>query len=171
MYIETQRMIVRDFVFDDAQDLYEILGNEETMHYLEPAYDFEKTKAFLTSFCINRKGAVAAICKENNKLIGYILFNKQAEDLYEIGWIFNHKFLRQGYAYESCKAVIDYAFKELHAYKIFAETMDMIKSVPLMKKLGMQMENQQCSHCNEYQIDKNKLVVYELVKQDWQKKK
>lgn len=60
------------------------------MHYLEPAYDFEKTKTFLNSFCIIRKGVVAAICKENNKLIGYILFNKQAEDIYEIGWIFNN---------------------------------------------------------------------------------
>lgn len=170
MYIETQRMLIRDFVIEDASDLYEILGNEETMHYLEPTYDFEKTKAFLTSFCISQKGAVAAICKENNKLIGYILFHKQAENVYEIGWVFHHRFLRKGYAYESCKAVIDYAFKELHAYKVFAETSDTIKSVSLMKKLGMQLENHQCNHCIEYQTNQNKLVVYELIKENWLEK-
>ena len=67
MYIETPRMIVRDFIPEDAADLQEILGDDETMKYCKPAYDFEKTEKFLTSFCIGRKGAVAAVHKESNK--------------------------------------------------------------------------------------------------------
>lgn len=111
MYIETPRMIVRDFTLEDAADLQEILGDDETMKYCEPAYDFEKTEKFLTSFCIGRKGAVAAVHKESGKMIGYILFNEIDEGIYELGWFFNRSFWRQGYAYESCKAVIDYAFR------------------------------------------------------------
>ncbi len=73
MNIETPRMIIRDFTLGDAADLHEIFGDDETMENCEPAYDFEKTKEFLTSFCIGRKGAVAAVHKERNKVIGYSL--------------------------------------------------------------------------------------------------
>ena len=141
MYIETPRMIIRDFIPEDAANLQEILGDDETMKNCEPAYDFEKTEKFLTSFCIGRKGAVAAVHKERSKMIGYILFNEIDEGIYELGWIFNRSFWRQGYAYESCKAVIDYAFGELKAHKVFAETIDAVKSVGLMKKLGMNLES------------------------------
>ena len=61
MYIETPRMIIRDFTPEDVADLHDIFGDDETMKNCEPAYDFEKTKEFLTSFCIGRKGAVAAV--------------------------------------------------------------------------------------------------------------
>ena len=50
MHIETPRMIIRDFTPEDAADLHDIFGDDETMENCEPAYDFEKTKEFLTSF-------------------------------------------------------------------------------------------------------------------------
>ena len=31
MYIETERMVIRDFLLEDAADLHEILGDDETM--------------------------------------------------------------------------------------------------------------------------------------------
>ena len=73
MYIETPRMIIRDFVPEDAADLHDIFGDEDTMENCEPAYDFEKSTEFLTSFCIGRKGAVAAVHKDSGKSMGYIL--------------------------------------------------------------------------------------------------
>ena len=60
-HIETPRLLVRDFTLEDAADLHEIFGDAETMRNCEPAYDFEKTKAFLVSFCIGRRGALAAV--------------------------------------------------------------------------------------------------------------
>ena len=33
MYIETPRMVIRDFTPDDAADLHEILGDDETMEH------------------------------------------------------------------------------------------------------------------------------------------
>ena len=43
MYIETQRMCIRDYTMDDVNDLYDILGDAEVMKNCEPAYSFEKT--------------------------------------------------------------------------------------------------------------------------------
>lgn len=149
MYIETNRMIIRDFSLDDADDLYDILGDAETMKYCEPAYSFEKTKRFLAEFCIEKKGAFAAAQKDSNKVIGYILFKPLDEAIYEIGWFLNKNFWRQGYAYESCSAVISYAFSNLNVHKVVAETIDNQKSTRLMEKLGMTLEGVQRSQVKD----------------------
>ncbi len=169
MYIETKRLIIRDFTQADAADLHDIFGDAETMANCEPAYDFEKTKQFLTSFCIGRKGAVAAVHKESGKMMGYILFNEFETGVYEMGWIFNRSFWQQGYAYESCKAVIDYAFGELKAHKVFAEAIDAVKSVSLMKKLGMQLEGIQRSQTMDNNGNWADLYFYGLLGDDWRK--
>ena len=167
MYIETPRMIIRNFTPEDVADLHDIFGDDETMENCEPAYDFEKTKEFLTSFCIARKGAVAVVHKESEKMMGYILFNEFDEGVYEMGWIYNRSFWRQGYAHESCKAVIDYAFRELNAHKVFAETIDSVKSVNLMKKLGMQLEGIQRSQTKDNYGNWADLYFYGLLAGDW----
>lgn len=169
MRIETPRMVIRDFRPEDAADLHDIFGDEETMESCEPAYDFEKTEKFLTSFCIERKGAVAAVHKESGKMIGYILFKEFEEGVYEMGWIFNRSFWGQGYAYESCEAVIGYAFTALKAHKIFTETIDAVKSVNLMKKLGMQLEGLQRSQTKDNHGNWADLYFYGLLEEDWRK--
>lgn len=140
MLPETERMIIRDFTINDVNDLYEILGDEETMRYSEPAYTLEQTKNFLKEFCIDRKGAAAAAIKDTGKVIGYILFAQIEDGTYELGWFFNKKYWSQGYAYEAGKAMINYAFAEKKAQKVCSETIDLEKSVKLMEKLGMKPE-------------------------------
>ena len=58
MYIETNRMVIRDFTMNDANDMQDILGDRETMKNCEPAYTIEKTVDFLRKFCIEKKKAV-----------------------------------------------------------------------------------------------------------------
>lgn len=166
MYIETPRMIVRDFQLNDVKDLQEILGDNETIKNCEPAYSLEKTVNFLQKFCIEKKAAAAAVHKESNKMIGYILFNDSEKDVYEMGWFFNRNYWRQGYAYEACKAVIDYAFEALHAHKIFAETIDGEKSVNLMKKLGMKLEGIQRSQVKDNSGNWADLYFYGILETD-----
>ena len=125
MNIKTDRMIIRDFTMNDINDMQDILGDAETMKNCEPAYTIEKTADFLQKFCIEKKGAVAAIRKDTAKVIGYILFNEFNDGVYEIGWFFNRAFWRQGFAYESCKAVIDYALRRwTKGYTIKQPNMD-----------------------------------------------
>lgn len=166
MELNTGRLIVRDFRMEDALDLHEIFGDAQTMAYCEPAYDFEKTKRFLAEFCIVRKGAVGAVHRESGKLIGYMLFNEFDEGVYEMGWIFNRAYWRQGYAFEACKALIDYAFDKLNAHKIFAEAIDANKSVGLMKKLGMRLEGVQRSQTKDNEGNWADLYFYGLLRED-----
>ena len=165
--LETQRMMIRSFTPEDAADLHEILGDDETMEHCEPSYDFEKTKEFLTSFCIGRKAAVAAVHKETGKMVGYILFNELEKGVFEMGWFFNRSFWRQGLAFESCKGVIDCAFAERKAHKVFAETIDAVKSVRLMQKLGMQLEGIQRRQTWDNHGNWADLHFYGLLEEDW----
>ncbi len=166
--LKTHRLLIREFTMADADDLHEILGDAETMLNLEPAYDFEKTKAFLQDFCIGRRGAVAAE-NQSGKLIGYILCNEVDPGEYELGWIIHRSFWRQGYAYEACKAVIDYVFRELNAHKVFAETIDGVKSVGLMQKLGMKLESVQRSQTKDNDGNWADLYFYGLLREEWVK--
>ena len=139
MIITTKRLEIRRFEPRDAEDLHKILGDAETMKFLEPPFSKEQTEEFLNDFCIKKQGALAAKLK-GGKVIGYILFNQTSPGTYELGWVFNRAFWRKGYAFEALSAVIDYGFRELSVKKFIAETTDPIRSVGLMKKLGMRRE-------------------------------
>lgn len=167
MNIETPRMNLRPFTAEDAADLYEILGDGAVMEYSEPPYSFDKTVDFLNSFCIDRRGAVAAVAKESGKLIGYLLFCAQEDGVYELGWFFNRGVWRRGYAREACQALIAYAFERLNAHKIFAETIDTEKSVPLMRKLGMRPEGIQRDQVRDNHGNWADLHLYGLTETDW----
>jgi len=171
MYLESNRMILRDFIMDDLNDLHEILGDAKVMMYMEPPYDKQKTADFLQSFCIERnpKGAFAAVLKDTGKVIGYVLF-KPIDDpeIYEIGWIFNKSFWRNGYAFEICSKLISYSFYDRKLHKICTETIDEIKSVSLMKKLGMSLEGIQKKQIRS--IDKSAwcdLYWYAILEEDY----
>ena len=163
MYLETDRLRIRDFKLSDIDDLYEIFSDDEVMEYIEPVYDRDKIFNFLKDFCIGHKGAFACVNKENEKVIGYIIFNEYEDKVYELGWIFNKLYWGNGYAYESCKAVIKYAFSEMKIHKIFSETVDNIKSVNLMKKLGMQLEGIQKSHTTDNHGNWKDVYLYGLL--------
>lgn len=167
MYIETERTIVRRFTMEDVVALHEIFGDTDVMENVEPPYDLEKTADFLRDFCIGRNGALACVHKASGKMMGYILFKDMEADVYEIGWIFNKHYWRQGYAYEACTALVKYAFHQMNAHKIFAEAIDGVKSVGLMKKLGMKLEGIQKSQTRNNEGNWADLYFYGLLREDY----
>ena len=168
MKIETPRLILRDFEMRDLADLHEMLGDAETMQNCEPAFEFEKTEAFLRDFCIGRKAAVAAALRDSGKVIGYILFNSiGAHEVYELGWIFNKNFWRQGYAFEAISALIEHGFSQMGIHKFFAEAIDTEKSVGLMEKLGMKREGIQRAHTKDCKGQWVDMYIYGLLRDDY----
>lgn len=142
MLIQTKRLIIRDYFPEDLSDLHEIFSDPVVMRQCEPVYDEEKTQRTL-SFFLDNTIAYAVVMAESGKVIGHLLFHQlpgEAPGIFEIGCFFNRAFWRNGFAYEACRAVMDYGFRELHLHKICAETIDPTASVGLMKKLGMHHE-------------------------------
>ncbi|GHU70984.1 hypothetical protein FACS189450_06280 [Spirochaetia bacterium] len=119
--LETGRLIIRSFTPDDWQDLYEYLSQPETVKY-EPYKPFSLDEAKRES---RRRSAdknfCAVVLKENGKVIGNVYLTKRSFDDWEIGFVFNSYFGHNGYATEAAKALIDKAFAEFKAHRIFAE--------------------------------------------------
>ncbi|WP_294500242.1 GNAT family N-acetyltransferase [uncultured Gemmiger sp.] len=167
MNLETPRTTVRPFVPEDLDGLQEILGDAETMRFSQPPSTRAQTENFMREFCIRRQGGLAVVRRADGKLIGYLLLHETAPAVYEIGWFFNRAVWRQGYALESCRTVIDAAFDRLGARKIFAETADPARSVPLMRRLGMRREGVQRMQVVLPDGRPADLHLYGLLREEW----
>ena len=163
----TERLTIRSFASDDAPALQAILGDAETMAFVEPPYGLKQTEAFLRDFCIGRRAALAATLKETGQMIGYLLFKPLEEGVYELGWIFHRGYWRQGYAYEAVSALVRCAFEEFGAHKVMAETVDPVKSAGLMKKLGMRLEGVQRLHTTDNEGRWRDIHLYGLLRTEY----
>ena len=169
MRIETPRLTIRNFTMEDFPALWEILGDPETMEFMA-SYTEEEARVFLRTFCVERTppGAYAAVLREENRLAGYLLCNQSGgPGLYELGWIFNRAFWRRGYAYEAVSALIDRLFRVEGAHKVSAETADLVRSVPLMEKLGLRREGVFRRHCLDREGQWRDLYWYGLLEEEY----
>lgn len=167
MYLETPRLAIREFRLADRDELWAILGDSKAMEYLEPPFTLERTEEFLREFCIARQGALAAEEKATGKVIGYLLFNAVEENVRELGWVFHPTRWRQGYAYEACTALFDYAFTKLAVHKIFAETIDPVRAVGLLEKLGMKREGVQQGQVKDAEGRWADVYLYGLLREEY----
>ncbi len=138
--IETRRLILRKFCKNDLQDLYEYLSNEEVVQY-EPYKPLDITEV---SEELNRRiesdEMIAVVLKATNKLIGNVYLGKRDFESLEIGYVFNKRYWGQGYAKESCEALIKKAFSE-GTHRIYAECDPQnIRSWRLLENLGFARE-------------------------------
>ena len=120
MRIETERLILRRYTIDDLQDLFEYLSDEKVVKY-EPykPMNIEEVKGNL-DWRISTDEMIAVELKKTHKMIGNVYLGKRDFNTLEIGYVFNKNYWRNGYAKESCKALIDNAFSE-GIHRIFAE--------------------------------------------------
>lgn len=166
--METERLTIRPFEPTDAPALQAILGDAETMAFVEPPYDLVRTEAFLRDFCIGRQGAKAAVLRETGQVIGYLLFKPLEPGVYEMGWIFHRAYWRRGYAHEACRELVRYAFESLGAHKVTAETIDPVRSAGLMRKLGMRLEGVQRLHTHDNDGQWRDLHLYGLLREEYE---
>lgn len=120
MILETKRLILRRYNADDFNDLYEYLSDNEVVKF-EPykAMTAEETKDNL-KWRIETDEMIAVELKENHKMIGNVYLGKRDFNSLEIGYVFNRKYWGNGYAKESCEALVQYSFRN-GTHRIFAE--------------------------------------------------
>lgn len=152
MILETDRLILRPFTENDAEDVFEYLR--------EPAVNcFACMK--LTSLdearaeMQKRKGETeyyfAITLKETGKVIGEIdAYPETGEphadehavrDTFSPCWMLNDRNQGKGYAYEAAYAFLDYLFRRKDARRVYAYVEDYnLPSQHLCEKLGMRRE-------------------------------
>lgn len=137
---ETDRLILRRYCKEDLQDLYEYLSDEEVVKY-EPYKPMNRAEVEENlDWRISTDEMIAVVRKENNKMIGNVYLGKRDFESLEIGYVFNKDYWGQGYAKESCNALIRKSFSE-GIHRIFAECDPCnAASWKLLENLGLKKE-------------------------------
>lgn len=110
MQIITARLLLRKYSEKDLADLFEFLSDPEVVRY-EPYLPMslaEVREELGRRIASNEM--VAVELKPSGKLIGNIYLGKRDNNALEIGFVFNKHYWKQGYAMESCDALIRHAF-------------------------------------------------------------
>jgi [ribosomal protein S5]-alanine N-acetyltransferase len=139
--IKTDRLIIRRFRANDWRDLYEYLSDPDVVLY-------EPYNVYNIDMCIREAAERAkdrafwAVClKEGGKVIGNLYLEKKDFETWELGFIFNKRYQGQGYAVESAKALMDYAFLKYETRRIIAMCNPENKhSWRLLERLGLRRE-------------------------------
>ena len=135
----TERLSVRKFCPDDYEDLADILSDTEVT-YFEPYETFTREACIQEAINFSNSDEFYAVVL-NEKVIGKIYFSDKGFGSYEIGYTFNKDFQGKGFAYESVRGMMKYAFSVLKVRRIFAEIDSRnVKSVKLVERIGMRQE-------------------------------
>jgi len=125
--IETERLILRNFVMDDDKELLNIMADGGMSHLAQfGPLDINYARGFLNrmleSYKENNFGLWAIIEKETGKLIGYCGLHKVKinveEEKVELAYRIYKKLWGKGLAVEAAKAVCEYAFGSLNLREI-----------------------------------------------------
>lgn len=152
MIIETERLILRPFLKQDAEDVYEYLQKPAVNCFACMKLDsLEAAKEEMLRRVSETEYYFAITLKENGKVIGEIdaypetgephADENSIKDTFSPCWMLNTKYQGKGYAYEAAKAFFDYLFSQKGARRIYAYTEDYnLSSQRLCEKLGMRKE-------------------------------
>lgn len=149
VFLETDRLLLRQFTPADVDNLVELDSDPDVMHYInggrptpraEIEYDY--LPAFLGYYQrFAGYGFWAAIEKATGQFLGWFHFRPVpdgAPDEPELGYRLRKSAWGKGYATEGSKAVIAKGFTELGARRIWATTMAVNRgSRRVMEKAGL----------------------------------
>ena len=177
-YIETERLILRDILETDVDDMFELDSNPIVHQYLGNKPIETKMQALDAIHFIRKQyhergiGRFATIEKASGDFIGWTglkLNSGENEKLngkhnfYDIGYRFTPRYWGKGYASESSFATLDYGFENLNIDTMCgAAEIENIASNKVLQKIGLQF-------INEFPFDGVMVNWYELKKENYEK--
>jgi len=150
MKLETERLILRDFVKDDWQTILEYQTNPLYLRYNKWTERTPEAAQEFVGWFINQqaqnpriKFQLAVVLKSNNQLIGNcgVRMDKVDDVEANIGYEFDPKHWNHGYATEAAHAIVDFGFSHFGVHRIWADLVaDNVGSAHVLEKLGMKLE-------------------------------
>ncbi|MBR3247411.1 MAG: GNAT family N-acetyltransferase [Clostridiales bacterium] len=179
IYLETDRLILRDYAAGDFDDYYRLMTDDRTMYYmndikldsigsakeqfaavLEDSASSERKLYFLHMELKDTHEQVGSI--------GYtVIDNTPVGKIVHMGYFTYPRFWGNGYTSEALKKVIEFAFTVDNVYRITTGCLSENKgSERVMQKCGMIKEAEHVDY--EWHDDRMKTrVEYRLLKTEW----
>lgn len=152
--LETKRLIIRRFAFNDWPAVYAYTSDPQVMTYMpEGALTRALAREYVERNLGHTAEAYALVLKDERLLIGHIIYHPWFAPLTEeLGWVMHPAYQRRGYASEAACALLDYSFIERHMHRVVATCQpENIASYRVMEKIGMRREGhfRQCLYRDE----------------------
>lgn len=132
IFVETDRIILRELTLADAASMFKMDSDPEVHKYLgnKPFTNIRESEDNIRfirdQYVANGIGRWAVIDKESNEFVGWgglKFITTPTNDhihFYEVGYRFLKEHWGKGYATESAKASLKYAFEEMNLETVYA---------------------------------------------------
>ncbi len=181
-YLETERLILRDWKDEDIAPFARMNADPIVMEYFPRRLDEKATARlvgrFQDHFEKHGYGPYAIELKKTGEFIGFVglhdvEFQAAFTPATEIAWRLDYGHWGQGYATEAARAVLDLAFNQLSLKEIVAFAVyDNEAAIHIMEKLGMKRDPKGDFDYPALAADHplSKCVLYRLTAKDLTKK-
>ncbi|QQE81396.1 GNAT family N-acetyltransferase [Alicyclobacillus sp. SO9] len=148
MRIETNRLIIREFIEADWEQVQAYASDAELVQFMEWGPNSEAaTQEYIDRMLVSQKQTprvtyeFAITLKANGLLIGGSGLHIEEYQQASLGYCFNRAFWGQGFATESAHALCEFGFSRLNLHRIYATCRpENVTSARIMEKLGMTKE-------------------------------
>jgi ribosomal-protein-alanine N-acetyltransferase len=179
--LETERLIIRDNIEEDLNELHNLMSDKEVNKYDSDFYsdslDSTKNKLKVSIEEAGKKDRrkywFAIIEKESEEYVGQIgitiVSNQIKNGIGQMAYFIQKKYWGRGYTTEAAKKVIDFTFEDIELHKIITGCLtENIASEKIMKKCNMVKEAELIKHVWHENKWKNR-VEYRLLKVEWER--
>jgi ribosomal-protein-alanine N-acetyltransferase len=147
LILETERLLLREFVFEDLDALAVVLSDSETMRYYPAPLDRAGVREWIER---NRRryfeaghGLWAMVLKSSGEVMGDCGLTRQTVDgvnEIELGYHVRRDLWGRGYAPEAARACRDYGFAQLRVDRLISLVrMGNLPSRRVAEKIGMRV--------------------------------
>lgn len=176
--ITTERLILRKFTVDDANDMFIWASNPEVVKYLSysphtsPQATADLLKGWVNGYNSNKVYNWAI--ELNGTVVGSISVVDSDDDcLYcHLGWQIDEPFWNKGYMTEAAKAIVDFLFSEVGYNRIQSghDTRN-VGSGRVMQKIGMTLEGTLRQYCLQKDGTIGDKHLWAILKSEWEQKR
>ncbi|MCU0521933.1 MAG: GNAT family N-acetyltransferase [Anaerolineae bacterium] len=147
--LETERLVLREIRLSDAGDIFAFAGDPEVQKWNGgPVEDIATLRKDMEENPRDAAGAWKTLqwgitLRPDDTVIGGVSLHNwdKRHNRAEVGYTIAKAYWRQGIGTEAVRAVVRFAFEELHLHRVEAfPTMDNTASVRLLEKLGFTRE-------------------------------
>lgn len=167
---ETTRLRLREFLPDDAENLYKLNSDLEVIKYTGDAEfsSIEEVQNFIASYNEYEKngfGRWSVVLKENDEFIGWCGLKLNEENMIDLGFRIFQKNWNKGIASEASIACLKYGFEVLMLKTIIGRSLKKnISSIKVLEKIGMKHWKDTICHGNKecvyYKIETSQISSY-----------
>jgi RimJ/RimL family protein N-acetyltransferase len=142
--LTTPRLLMRQFLEEDAHELYLLNSDPEVLRFTgdAPFTSMEAARDFIRGYdqyALYQRGRLGMFLKEGGAYVGWCGLKYHPEnDETELGFRLKREFWNRGYATEAALASLRYGFNELALPTIFGRVIKgNTASIRVLEKIGM----------------------------------